>query len=629
VTGQSPASPSPLPPEGWLRLHALFENALDAILLADDEGHYVDANPAACALTGYSRAELLRLAAWDLAPTPVADAARRLWMDFVASGRQEGEYRLLRKDGSERDVEYRAVARITPGLHLSILRDITERTRAERALSELRRDLASVTGEDFLQALVLRLSQALGVAHAFVGERLESPAGRMRTLALCSDGRVVRNVVYELTETPCQQVLRGGEGCYPTAVRKQFPNDQMLVEMDVDSYCGTPLVASDGAQLGVLVVMGRGPLPDPRRALTLLRIFALRGSAEIERLQGLRALRAEERRYRSLFDGIPLPAYRWRIRGDDLVLAGSNAAASEITGGMAGRIAGSTASVLYAEDPLILEDFGRCVRGRTTVRREMEYRFRATGDVRTMNVAYAFIHPDTVMVLTDDVTEARRAQRELRRLSARLLRVQDDERRRLARSLHDGLGQQLAGLAMKLASLARPGRRDEASSRALAEAQAAAEGTAREVRTLSYLLHPPLLEEVGLLAAVRWLAEGFAERSGVRVSLNLPPLWDRLAPEAELGLFRVVQEALANVHLHSGSPSATVSLVRDQEQVELEVSDAGCGIPGDELDARIARGVGVAGMRERLRELGGRLELQSADPGTRLRAVLPLGTRTA
>jgi PAS domain S-box-containing protein len=227
-----------------------------------------------------------------------------------------------------------------------------------------------------------------------------------------------------------------------------------------------------------------------------------------------------------------------------------------------------------------------------------------------------------------DVTAQRLANWGLRNLSAHLLRLQDDERRKLARELHDSTGQELAGLAMNLAAAVQgSGRMSARARKALLTSQRLAEHCASGIRTLSYLLHPPLLDESGLGSALRWLADGFTARSGIALELDLPAEPVRVGADRETTLFRIAQEALANVHRHSGSSSAVVRLSVDGGQVALEVEDHGRGMPQrrNEPPGGLQRlGVGITGMRERVRQLGGWLEIESSPSGTTVRAVLPL-----
>jgi signal transduction histidine kinase len=213
----------------------------------------------------------------------------------------------------------------------------------------------------------------------------------------------------------------------------------------------------------------------------------------------------------------------------------------------------------------------------------------------------------------------------LRNLSSRILTLQDDERRRIARELHDSLGQYLVGLKLNMDLLMQSPEQPEL----WLEATSILEQCVSEVRTLSCLLHPPMIEELGLVSAAHWFVEGLSSRTGIQVSLDARR--DQLRPPAvvELVLFRGLQEALTNVHRHSGASMAQVSIRQDTEQVVLEVSDNGRGVPEDVL-ARFEQtgagmGVGLTGMCERVRELGGEIKLERASHGgTLLRIVLPL-----
>ncbi len=218
---------------------------------------------------------------------------------------------------------------------------------------------------------------------------------------------------------------------------------------------------------------------------------------------------------------------------------------------------------------------------------------------------------------------------QMRTLTARLMRAQDDERRRIAQLLHETTAQDLAALKMHLARLTRTDASlSEPERAALTESIELADRSMSGIRTLSYLLHPPFLDDTGLLSAIRWFAEGFADRSGIAVDLDLPETFDRLPQEAETVLFRVVQEGLINIHRHADSSTARIRLRRDPERVTLEVEDRGRGIPPDLLSrlrsGAAARGIGIAGMRERLEQLGGTLDIDSTDRGSTIRATVPM-----
>ena len=225
--------------------------------------------------------------------------------------------------------------------------------------------------------------------------------------------------------------------------------------------------------------------------------------------------------------------------------------------------------------------------------------------------------------------QLQQSNRDLRDLSVRLLRVQDDERRRIARDLHDSTGQTLTAMKLELAGIERElTQRHSPLAGRLASAIETARQISDDLRTISYLLHPPLLEELGLGSALRWYIDGFEKRSGISVHLELASK-ERLPPELETTLFRVVQECLINVHRHAGSATATIRLSNADGQIALEVEDEGRGITAEELasiSSGAAPGVGLRGMRERIKDFGGELEILSSGRGTKVRAIIPVET---
>ncbi len=226
-----------------------------------------------------------------------------------------------------------------------------------------------------------------------------------------------------------------------------------------------------------------------------------------------------------------------------------------------------------------------------------------------------------------DVTARRNAEEALRKLSGRLLGIQDQERRRIARELHDSLGQYLAGMKIAIDMLSS---RFSQSDPLLTECGDILEKAIIETRTLSHLLHPPLLDEAGFASAASWFVAGFSQRSGIPVSLELPPDLQRLPESVEIALFRVLQESLTNVHRHSRAQSAEISVDVDAEQVSIEIRDHGRGMPREVLQQLEAEGsklgVGLAGMRERIHELGGVFEVSSGQNGTTIRASIQLSS---
>ena len=225
--------------------------------------------------------------------------------------------------------------------------------------------------------------------------------------------------------------------------------------------------------------------------------------------------------------------------------------------------------------------------------------------------------------LLEEVKRREDAETSLRTLTSQLMLIRDDERRRVAHELHESTAQLLATLAMNLSALGNGEQcthTDE--SKLIAKSAALVDNLLGEVRQLSHLLHPPTLEEMGLPSAIQWYTEQFAKRSSINIALEMPKDFGRLSREKEIAMFRVVQEALANVQQHSGSSTATVRLSKSSAHVCVQVSDLGKGLSSRSL--LTSTGVGINGMRERLRQLGGVLSVHSNSRGTLVTADLPI-----
>jgi PAS domain S-box-containing protein len=228
---------------------------------------------------------------------------------------------------------------------------------------------------------------------------------------------------------------------------------------------------------------------------------------------------------------------------------------------------------------------------------------------------------ESLMMISQDVTDRVRAETEFNQLTGQMFRLQDEERRRIARELHDGTAQNLFGISVNLAKLNQIIHGTTEAEVLIKECESLGDRSLQEIRTLSCLLHPPLLDEAGLVSALQWYAQGFSKRSGIQVDVIAQPL-ERLPPDHELALFRVVQESLTNVRRHSGSATACIRLESKLGEVFLKIEDNGSGLTvskqpsnSEDSDEFIQMGVGIPGMRQRLLQLGGRLEVTSSNQG--------------
>jgi PAS domain S-box-containing protein len=270
----------------------------------------------------------------------------------------------------------------------------------------------------------------------------------------------------------------------------------------------------------------------------------------------------------------------------------------------------------------------RDISARKRVERELhesEQRFRTLADALDTQVQFR------TQELRRRNAEILQQSDQLRDLSGRLMSTQDEERRRIARDLHDSAGQNLAALAMTVARIEDEAKRDPARlSQTVKEARDLIEGLSQEIRTTSYLLHPPMLDELGLASALGWYLEGLQQRSGLSIELNIPADFGRLAPDVELAIFRLVQEALTNIHRHSGSKTAVIRINRESDRIYAEVQDHGKGMSPERFAEVRSQGagvgVGIRGMRERVRQAHGKLTVDSNALGTTITAIFPAKT---
>ena len=268
----------------------------------------------------------------------------------------------------------------------------------------------------------------------------------------------------------------------------------------------------------------------------------------------------------------------------------------------------------------------RDISGRKRVERELhesEQRFRTLADALDTQVQFR------TQELQRRNAEILQQSDRLRDLSARLMRIQDEERRRIALELHDSAGQNLAALAMTLGRLEDDAKRDPTRfSEGIKDARELIQSLTQEIRTTSYLLHPPMLDEWGLSTALRWYVEGLAQRSDLSIEVHIPEDVGRLVPDVELAIFRLVQESLTNIHRHSGSKTALIRIAREGDKIHAEVQDRGKGMSKERLAEVQSQtvGVGLRGMKERVRQSNGELIIDSNALGTKITAIFPVST---
>jgi PAS domain S-box-containing protein len=394
-------------------------------------------------------------------------------------------------------------------------------------------------------------------------------------------------------------------------------------------------------------------IPEGRNGFLLSDDEGLRTIAKLQQkvqaLEHEKALRESEERFRLLVEAVQDYAI-FMLDAEGRVRTW-NRGAERIKGYSAAEILGEHFSCFYSEED---QQTGKPQRMLETAVREgriedQGWRVRKDGSRSWANALITALRDRAGNLtgfskVTRDITEQKLAEqallesqrkineseKSLRQLSHHLLRTQDEERQRIGRDLHDSLGQYLSMLKMKLDSVQTLNGMVSLNviKQRVGECADLAEESIKEVRTISYLLYPPLLEELGLQSAISWYLEGFTKHSGIKATLDMPAELGRFDHNLELAIFRVLQESLTNVHRHSGSPTAGVRVWVKDGILLLEVRDQGKGIrmesvPGSGQDLLGALGVGLRGMNERMRQLGGRLELASSPTGTTLTAAVP------
>lgn len=624
-----------------------FDLAGVGIAHVSPDGQWLRVNDRLCKIVGYSEEELLKIRFQEIThPDDLAvDLAETEKLRTGALNNFSMEKRYLRKDGSSVWVQLTvSCARNERGQlthFISVVEDISARKKAEEALRESQVQLALMaaivdsSGDAIisknLDGIVTSWNKA---AERIFGYTAKEAVGQSITLIIPTDHRDEEKEILAR--------LRGGERIeHMDTVRQRKGGALLDISLTVSpvrdgtgKVVGASKVARDVTERkqAERTLAERARLLDLSSDAIMVRDGADRITYWNEGASELYGYSREEAMgsvtHELLGTEFPGPMEqvmeelrqnkRWtgelihRCKGGNRIVVASQWTLDEDGGG---------------RQRCILEtnkDITQQKQSETTLR-ESEERFRALserldGDVRARTQELENRNADVL-----------RHSKQIRELSWRLLRTQDEERRHIARELHDSAGQLLAALQMNLTPLEAEAHKLN-SPAVVRESIELVEQLSKELRTVSYLLHPPLLDEAGLSSAIRWFVEGFAQRSEIEVQLEVSTEPGRLPQDVEMTLFRIVQESLTNIHRHSGSKKASIRLFHSPEEVSLEIQDHGRGMPvssnGDSAEGGRV-GVGIQGMRERIMQLGGRFVIKSNGSGTTVGASLPLNANVA
>jgi PAS domain S-box-containing protein len=601
-----------------------FRSSPDAVgISAVPGGQFLEVNDSFTRLTGYSYDEAIGKTPLELNLWKEADRRAEVMAKLRENSEvRDEEFACLTKSGETRITQFSGTLIELDGklCALVIVRDITARKRAEEELRASEERFRNLVQDLHVGVILLgpdaEIQFANRAALETFGESDEEARGRSSTnVGMTSIREDGTEIPFERRPGPRAIATRQPVRNEVVGWRRANSNEVLWTLMDA-----VPHLNANGEVASAILSISD---------VTLWK-------------QAEEALRASEERFRTLVRDFHVGVV---VLGPDARIQFANQAAEQMFGITLAEAHGKDSSQLNlasiredgTELPFSMRPGPLASRtGKTFKNEVIGWRRPGSNEVLwTMgNVVPQFAQDGSVSASINtfiNITERKQAEEALHQLSTRLLQLQDEERRRLGRELHDSLAQSVLAVNLNLAQAARSLTvKDERSRHALAEARRVLVEMSREIRTLSYLLHPPLLDELGLVSALKEYAEGFSERSGIKLELEIQAGFGRLPQEAETALFRIVQESLANIQRHSGSKTAEIHLRGDTTCVGLEVLDRGRGMDKKAIErgngSGTRLGVGILGMRERMTQLGGRLEIESGPSGTTVRVSIPLRT---
>ena len=673
---------------------AIVSSSDDAIIAKDLNGIITSWNRGAERIFGYTPREAVGQSITMLIPADHLEDEPMI-LGRIRRGETVDHYDTVRrrKDGTLLDISLTVSPIKDPQGRVigasKIARDVTDRKRAEKALRVSEAQLQTeLTDTKLLQGISAQLVQeenveslyekildgAVSIMRSdFASMQMLYPergsGGELRLLAFRGFSPEAAAfwewVGIDSTGSSCGAALRNGKRVIARDVEKC---DFMTATEDLAVYLKTgihavqttPLFSRSGQIVGMISTHWRNSHQPSERDLRMFDLLARQAADLIEHKKAQEAIRESEEHYRILFDLGPVAIYSCDASG---VIREFNRRAAELWGRTPAlgdsdeRFCGSFK--LFRPDGRFMPHeqcpMAEVLSGKISEARDAEVLIERPDHTQVtviVNIRPLKDQRGKIVGAINcfyDITERKQAEEalqhahdeleslvekrtaSLRRLSSHLQHVQDDERRKIARDLHDSTGQNLAALKMNLAQLHRPGL-STAEASTLAESEQVVDTILAEIRTISHLLHPPLLDETGLSSAAKWYTEGFEKRSGIKVELNISSVGKRLPQPVEMALFRALQESLTNVHRHSGSSKVDIRIDVENGEATLAVRDYGRGVSSDQLagfEKGIDLGVGLVGMRERVKELNGKFAILPEKPGTSVIVTIPTKPKQA
>jgi PAS domain S-box-containing protein len=619
-----------------LRQAQLLDLSFSAVLLRDHEDRITYWNKGAEELYGWTREEALGRVTHTLFQTTFPEPLPSIVARFHLDRRWQGELTHIRKNGTSLTVLSRWALTHDQGTGAEIIMeaniDITQAKEADRASNLLAAIVDSSDDAIISKNLNGVITSWNRAAERVFGHTAEEAIGRHITLIIPPDRLAEETTILE-------QLKRGQRIDHFETIRMRKDGTLLDVSLTI-----SPVKDATGRIIGASKVA--------------------RDVTERKHAEGV--LQESEERFRAIVETTPECVKL--VAADGTLLHMNPSGLAMLSAGSPDRVVGNSVyDIIAPHDRERFQAFNKRVCGGEKGSLEFDL-VGFDGVTRHVESHAAPLHMEdgrvVQLAVTRDITERARVQQQLRKseeglrnladqlekqvqsrtqeleqrnaevlqqseqlreLSNRMLQTQDDERRHIARDLHDSAGQIIAALAMNLASMTQHVRKNPILGKVLDDSQTLIQQLNKEIRTTSYLLHPPLLDENGLPEAIRWYLHGLMERSGLSVDLDIADDFGRLPNEMELAIFRVVQECLTNIHRHSGSKIAMIRLSRTADAVALEIQDQGKGIAPEKLNGIRARsGVGITGMRERVRHFHGTMQIHSNGKGTRISVSLPL-----